>query len=181
MRRTEEGFSLVEVMVVSAITLLTVGVAAPTITSAVRSYGIDAAAQSVATTVRNARYLAVSRNVSLRVRFNCPVANQMRVVEITGTPAIDNAGNRCDTAAYPYPAPDLDPTTVPNNDGPVLSMARAMSFGGTTDFTISTIGRITPVAGALPTTIAVGDSYAIRNLTVSGSGQVTLSQGTYAR
>ncbi len=103
----------------------------------------------------------------------------MRVIEVTGNGGIDNAGNRCDTTAYPYPDPD--PAVLPNNDGPVVTMTPEMSFGGTRDFSISTIGRITPLVGAVPITIAVGDSYAVKNLTVSGSGQVMLSTGSYAR
>jgi Tfp pilus assembly protein FimT len=175
MRRYERGFSIAEVMIVSAITMVTVGIAAPTITSAVRSYGIEAAGQSVATTVRNARYRAVTKNVTLRVRFNCPAANQMRVIEVTGNGAIDDAANRCDTTAFPYPDPD--PAVLPNNDGPVVTMTRCPWRDE--DFSISNQPDHTACRRSANHD-SVGDSYAVKNLTVSGSGQVMLSTGSYA-
>ena len=116
MRRNEAGFSLAEVMVVSAITMLTVGVAAPTITSGLRAYSLNTAAQTVASTVRSARFQAVTKNRTFRVRFNCPAANQMRVVEVVNNPAIDNAADRCSLNSYPYPDPN--PAVLPNGDGP---------------------------------------------------------------
>ena len=178
-RVRESGFSLNEVMVVAAITMLTVGVAAPTITSAVRTGAIDGAAQTLAMTVRNARYQAVTRNVTLRVRFNCPAANQLRVVEVTGNAGIDSASDRCSLDTYPYP--DASPGVAPNNDGPVVTMPRDMALGLTQDFTINTSGRVNAVSGALPVRLEVGDAHALRSISITGGGQVSVSSGMYAR
>ena len=122
MRKHEAGFSIVEVVVVAAVTMITVGLAAPSITGAIETYQFNSDVQNVAATIRSARFKAVASNVSMRVRFNCPSTGQMRIVEVTGNAAIDNAADRCDLGAYPYP--DTDASTAPNNDGPVLRWAR---------------------------------------------------------
>jgi prepilin-type N-terminal cleavage/methylation domain-containing protein len=188
MRTAEAGFSLPEVMIVLAITMVMGAIAVPSITTALRDSEVSSAVQSVASTVRNARYQAVTRNVRLRVRFNCPAAGLTRIVEVTGDATIDNAANRCNTTAYPYPAADQDPATLPNSDGPLVFMPQQITFGAVQDLEISTIGRITPltgcpacVAAAPPATVAVGNAHQEKRLTVSGSGQVEVSETVYAR
>ncbi len=74
--------------------------------------------RSVERELQSARLKAVSSNRRLRVRLNCPSAGSYRIVEVLGT-AADTAANRCMYSAYPYPAPDTDPITVPNLDGPI--------------------------------------------------------------
>jgi Tfp pilus assembly protein FimT len=188
MRPTEAGFSLIEVTMVSAIAMVMVAIAVPSIATALRQAELKNAVDTVTTTVRNARHQAVTRNVRLRVRFDCPGARQMRVVEVTGNAGIDNAANRCDATAYPYPAPDQDRATLPNSDGPIVNIARQVSFVSVQDLEISTIGRITPLTGcpscvavAPPATLSLGDAYQEKRLTVTGSGQVTASGASYAR
>ena len=120
MRKHEAGFSIVEVVVVAAVTMITVGLAAPSITAAIDTYQFNNDVQSVASTIRSARFTAVASNVRMQVRFNCPATGQMRVVEVTGNAGIDTAGDRCDLNAYPYPDPDA--SVAPDNDGPVVQM-----------------------------------------------------------
>ena len=59
----------------------------------------------------------------MRVMFNCPTAQQYRMVELIGTPltpaAADGVVGRCSTSTYPFPAPDNNPISRPNNDGPL--------------------------------------------------------------
>ena len=68
----------------------------------------------------------------MRVRFNCPAAGRYRVVELIGTPSVptaaDDAANRCDPAIYPFPAPDNNPLTLPNLDGPVRFLPQGATF-----------------------------------------------------
>jgi ABC-type uncharacterized transport system permease subunit len=42
--------------------------------------------------------------------------------------AIDNAGDRCDEARYPYPSPDDGDFTTPSADGPVMYLADGTAF-----------------------------------------------------
>jgi type II secretory pathway pseudopilin PulG len=182
-RKTEAGFTLIDIVATTGLIALAVGVAAPTISTGLRMYTLNSAAQSVTATVRNARFQAVTQNRTLRVMFNCPAANQMRVVEVVGNPAIDTAANRCDTTAYPYPDPD--PAVLPNADGPVLTMSTAQ-LGGQFDLQVSPLGRITPLVGcpacvtsAPPATVVVADSHQEKRIVVAASGQVTLSTRSY--
>ena len=69
MSSRESGFTLIEVVVVSAVAMITIGLAAPTLTGAMQHYQFNTDVQQLASTVRNARYKAVSTNSTMRVRF----------------------------------------------------------------------------------------------------------------
>ena len=189
MRKHEAGFSMIEVTVVAAITMMTIGLAAPSITTAIDAYKFNSDVQAVAATIRTARYTAVASNVTMRVRFNCPTTGQMRIVEVTGNAGIDNAGNRCSLDAYPYP--DTDAANAPNNDGPVLSMGESSDFGsGIPSVQIGVTGRVTPLSGcpacatsAPPALIYVEDNRTDtrRLITVTASGSTTIGRNASAR
>jgi Tfp pilus assembly protein FimT len=186
MRKQDAGFSLIEALVVASVAMVTVGIAAPSITAAIDTYKFNSDVQNVAATIRAARLQAVSANVTLRVRFNCPTAGKMRVVEVTGDATIDNSTSRCSLTAYPYPAPDADVTTKPNHDGPVVEMGSTIHFpDATRSLQISTAGRMVPLTGcptcstaAPPTTLRVQDynTDTARTITVSATGGITLSR-----
>jgi type II secretory pathway pseudopilin PulG len=182
MKKHEAGFSMIEVTVVAAVTMITVGLAAPSILTAIDTYKFNSDVQAVAATIRSARYKAVASNVAMRVRFNCPTTGQMRVVEVLGT-AADSAADRCDLAAYPYPDPDA--ATAPNNDGPVLSMGESSDFAGSIpSLQIDIAGRVSPLTGcpacagaATPAQLYVVDdrTNTQRLITVAASGSTTVS------
>lgn len=189
MRKHEAGFSVVEVVVVAAVTMITVGLAAPSITGAIETYQFNSDVQNVAATIRSARFTAVASNVRMRVRFNCPSTGQMRIVEVTGDAAIDTATDRCDLSAYPYPDPDAD--EAPNNDGPVLQMSSSTDLpASTSGLEISTAGRVVPLtscpacsAASPPAQLAIGDdrSDTTRRITVTATGGTTVSRYGTAR
>jgi type II secretory pathway pseudopilin PulG len=182
MRKDDAGFTMIEVVVVATVTMITVGLAAPSITKAIDTYKFNSDVQAVAATIRSARYKAVASNVALRVRFNCPATGQMRVVEVLGN-AADSAADRCDLDAYPYP--DADPATAPNNDGPVLSMGESSDFAGTIpSLEITVAGRVSPLtgcpacaAGAPPALLDIEDDRTDtrRRITVTTSGGTTIA------
>ena len=76
---------------------------------AIKDYGeavaLGQAQRMVASELQQARMKSVTTNRVMRVRFNCPVAKQFRVVELIGTSAIpvgaDTASNRCSDTVYP--------------------------------------------------------------------------------
>jgi type II secretory pathway pseudopilin PulG len=184
MRKHEAGFSVIEVTVVAGVAMITMGLAAPSIITAIDSYKFNSEVQTVAATIRSARYKAVSNNVTLRLRFNCPATGQMRVVEWTSDPTIDDATDRCDTTAYPYPDPDA--STAPNNDGPVIQMSSAVDLPTTVHgLEISTAGRIQPLTGcpscsvgSPPAVLVMGDDRTStdRNITVTATGGTTIAR-----
>ena len=184
MREHEAGFSIVEVVVVAAVTMITVGLAAPSITGAIETYQFNSDVQSVAATIRSARFTAVASNKSMRVRFNCPATGQMRVVEVTGNTAIDQASDRCSLSSYPYP--DTDANTAPNNDGPILEMGSSTDLPTTVaGLEISTSGRVVPLTGcpacstaSPPAVLTMGDERSDTNrlITVTATGGTTVSR-----
>jgi len=121
------GFTLMELLLTAAIAATLMAIAVPIFGDLTESSRLNTATRDVERELQTARLKAVSANTTLRVRINCPAAGQVRIVEWIGSPAIDDAGNRCNDVAYPYPAPDTDILTEPNNDGPI----RRVAFGTT--------------------------------------------------
>lgn len=173
------GFTLVEALIVSGVVAILAAAAAPSIGSSIRLYALNSSAQTVASTIRSARYSAVSKNRTVRVRFNCPAANQFRVVEVVGITAADSAADRCSETTYPYPDPDS--AVAPNLDGPVVLLPSDAQFGALQDLEIDATGRVTPQTGcpacvtaASPATVVVSNGSQTRTLTISANGQVLL-------
>ena len=145
------------------------------------------AARQVERELQSARVTAVSANQPVRVMFNCPSAGQYRVVELIGTPAVPAAGDdvigRCSQVTYPFPAPDNNPITRPNNDGPLRRIASAVTI--TTSTTIefwpdgtahANTGGINPWPPiATPgTNIVLTRAGKTRSILVNGIGKVQL-------
>ena len=177
--RHQRGFTLLETLLVCGLAATIMAIAVPTALGFMRAYALNTTMNTISSEIRGARYAAVSKNRTVRVRFNCPAANQFRIVEVTGTPAIDNDPNRCSEAVYPYPDPN--PAAAPNLDGPIRRLPEGAQFGALRDLEINTTGRVTPltgcptcVAGAPPTTIVMSNTYDTRTITVSTGGQVLL-------
>lgn len=107
-------------------------IAVPTVQRIGDSIALGQAQRLVQSTLQQARLKSVTSNRIIRVRFNCPVAGQFRMVELIGTPRIpapqDTAANRCSGTAYPFPAADANPLTLPNHDGPIRTMNSAVTF-----------------------------------------------------
>lgn len=178
-RNDARGFSLTELLVVCAVAGVVAATAIPAAQSQMRVWALNSSIQSVGAEIRSARFSAVSKNRTLRVRFNCPAANQFRIVEVVGIAAVDNAADRCDPAAYPFPDPN--PAAAPNLDGPVVTLVRDAVFGAVQDLEIGTTGRVTPLTGcptcttgAPPAALVVGNGYGTKTITVTASGQVLL-------
>ena len=96
------------------------------------------AARQVERELQSARMTAVSANHPVRVMFNCPATGEFRMVELIGTPAVPAAADgvigRCSQSTYPFPAPDNNPITRPNNDGPLRMLGDLVTI--TTSTTI---------------------------------------------
>ncbi len=75
--KSEAGFTLTEMLVVTAVIAILAGMAAPTILGAVRLFALNSTLQAVGATIRGARYTAVTKNRTMRVRFNCPAVDQV--------------------------------------------------------------------------------------------------------
>ena len=145
------------------------------------------AARQVERELQSARMTAVSANHPVRVMFDCPVVGQYRMVELIGTPAVpaaaDGVVGRCSDSTYPFPAPDNNPITRPNNDGPLRRLGALVTF--TTATTIefwpdgsahTNTGGINPwpPIASTGTNIILTRSGKTRSILVNGIGKVQL-------
>jgi Tfp pilus assembly protein FimT len=119
---------MVVVSMLGIITAITV----PSLTATLDGMRLGQEARTVERELQVAKGRAVGKGRVMRIRFNCPAAGEYRITELIGTvstPApFDTAANRCDPVAYPSPAADNDPVTLPNLDGPVRYLESSVAF-----------------------------------------------------
>jgi len=184
-----DGFTLVDMLLVTAFMAIIMATAVPTLRNVGDSIRLGAGAREVERELQTARLKAVTTNSVMRLRFNCPVAGQYRMVELMAAPGAplagpDAAADRCTDTAYPYPAADLSPITVPNHDGPVRRLHPDLSFGAFKTLEFWPDGTVRaddgtgerpwkPIAGA-GTAITVVKGANVKTITVNGLGKITL-------
>ena len=151
--RHASGFTLIELMLVVALTSVLGAIAIPSIQGATQLYSLNTSTQSVTSAVRAARYLAISRNTTVRVRFNSPLTSQFTVVDTAGAVL-----------------------------GPVMTLAPGVTFGAFKDLQVDASGRVVTltncpncVTGVAPGSIAVSNSGRTRLVTVTANGQISTS------
>src|SRR5215204_6568531 len=133
---TAAGFTLVDMLATLAILGTVSAMAVPQVVDAVDSMRLGMSLRDVERELQFARLKSVSTNRPMRVRFDCPSAGKLRVVELIGTPAAPDANdsdavlNRCSETAYPYNPTGADQSrlTRPNNDGPVRTLYQGTTF-----------------------------------------------------
>ena len=142
-----DGFTLVELMLVVGLIAVLAAATAPSIAAGMRRMTLTTASQQVASTIRTARYQAVGRNTTLRVRFDYPAAGQYQILD--GSDA---------------------------GVGPVKPLLQGATFSAVSgDIEIDSQGRVTALSGTLPATIELtGPDADTRTISVSRSGRVEL-------
>ena len=170
--RNSRGFTVVEVLLVATIAAVLAAVSMPMALSAMERYRLNGAARELSNEIAAMRLEAVTKNRTMRLRLNCPVAGMYRAVEWTGVAGIDGAANRCLITAYPFP--DTDPANAPNADGRPRMLPQGITFGAIQEIQITTLGRITAVTGALPAQIEVSDGTNTRSVRITAAGQVQI-------
>ena len=183
------GVSLVDIMVaVSVMAIISAG-ALPALMNVADGMKLGQGQRDVYQEMQTARLVAVASNRPMRLRFNCPAADQFRLTELIGTPSKpdvnDTAADRCSDVKWRYPANDNDPTSRPNHDGPVRYLPNKVSFGGTATLEFWPDGTIhKQVAGELPwkqvdlngTSITVTRGTTVKTISVNGLGKIQLIQ-----
>lgn len=183
----ERGFSLIEVLMVSAVVVIIAGMGVPLLTSTTDAIRLGEAARQVERELQTARLTAVSANQPIRVRFNCHAVGEYRMVELIGTPttpaAADSAVDRCAMTSYPFPAADKNPLTRPNNDGPLRRLDASVTFQQSTTIEFWPDGSAHmstgstnpwPVIASPGTNIILARSGITRTVVVNSIGKVQL-------
>ncbi len=183
------GFTLVDVLATIAIIATMAAMATPQMVDGVDRMRLGMTIRDVERELQFARLKSVSTNRPMRIRFNCPVAGQFRVVELIGTPRIpaaaDGAANRCDESLYPYrpTGGDNSRLTRPNNDGALRRLQPQATFTAmpTLEFwpdgsvhADGGVGSPWPPLTAAGATIMVSRKGKTRNITVNTLGKIKL-------
>lgn len=185
--QTESGFSLIELLMVVALVGIVSVIGMPLLGQIAGSIELGEAARQVERELQSARMAAVAANQPVRVMFNCPVAGQYRLVELIGTPAVpagaDGVVGRCSTTTYPFPAPDNNPITRPNNDGPLRTIKSTVTLttvttiefwpDGTAHTNSGLVNPWPPIASP-GTNIVLTRSGKTRSILVNGIGKIQL-------
>ncbi|HSL20042.1 MAG TPA: GspH/FimT family protein [Vicinamibacterales bacterium] len=178
--RTDRGFSLVELVAVVAVAAVFAAIAIPQLQDMASALRLGQATRELERELHSARLKAVATNRRVRVRVNCPGAGFFRMVEYLGSVA-DNAGTRCTNTAYPYPANDTDPLTLPNHDGPVRVLyngvtVTTLNFEFRPDgraWTVDSAGAVTPVPPG-GTALTVTYKTRTKRITVNALGKIAI-------
>jgi type II secretory pathway pseudopilin PulG len=185
----QAGFTVVDILVVTAIIGIVAAIAMPSMNSAADRMRLGQAARNVEREMQTAKQRAIGNNRPMRVRFNCPAAGQFRIVELIGTSsapaAADSAADRCSEATYPFPAADNNPLTHPNLDGPIRRIDETVTFSasqtiefwpdGTAHYD-NALGSPWPMIPPAGITISLARYNSTTNITVNGLGKITLPQ-----
>ena len=175
---------MIDLVAVMAMIGVLAAIAVPAMQRISDAIALGEAQRLVRSTLQQARLKSVTSNRNIRVRFNCPVPGQMRIVELIGTPMVpapqDTAANRCNDTVYPFPG-DTNPLTLPNNDGPIQTIHRSVSFGATqtiefrptgTAWAVNTDGTSTaPLAGDGVSVSVTKGSFS-KEVTINALGKV---------
>jgi hypothetical protein len=97
------------------------------------------------------------------VVFNCPSANQLRGLVMTGDPAVDDGASRC--------------SETQEGDTGVIELPTSVTYDSDSAIYLQVSGRgvFTASGAAIPLTLSVNYGSSTRTLTVSATGQISFS------
>lgn len=181
--RRQAGFTLVELMLVLAGATTLAALALPQFNNFLESQRARNAARLVERELQVARLKAVGTSRALRVRFNCPAAGQLRILEVTGVAATDNSTSRCNPATFPSPGPQDTLKSTPSLDSPVIYLPKGTTVAGPAlNYEFSPAGNVYSVSASNVVTAVTGDvtltvtrgSYS-KTVTMNALGRVRLN------
>jgi Tfp pilus assembly protein FimT len=185
---SDAGYSLIDVIITVAVIGVLAGVAVPSVANLGERMKLGQGQREVERELQTARLKAVTANRRMRVRFNCPVAGQYRLVEVIGS-AQDDAADRCSEVAFPAVPPDNNPLTRPNNDGPIRRLPKDVSFGAATSLEFSPQGTVkyqdgvsyldVPDPAGTAVTLTKTRSSDVAKITVNRLGKIQLVELPY--
>jgi type IV fimbrial biogenesis protein FimT len=158
--QSSRGFTLIELLIVLSMIGILSAIGLPVLMNSSTRNGVWTASEQIASQVRQARLKAITRNNRFRVMFNCPAANQYRVLVVDGT--INNADRCLQTLQH-----DSGIYTMPDN----------VAFGAVPALEVNGRGQYSlPGGGVMPLTVNVQyRNTHLRTFTVSITGQITFA------
>jgi prepilin-type N-terminal cleavage/methylation domain-containing protein len=160
----ERGYTLIEVLVVVGLIGIVSAISVPVFLESNARSSIWTGSERVGAIIRQTRLKAISQNATYRVVFNCPAANQLRGLVMTGDADVDDSPSRCsetqigDTGVIELPTS----VTYDSNDADYLQVTGRGVFSAS--------------GAAIPLTIDVNYGASTRTLTVSKTGQISFSE-----
>ena len=185
------GFTLVDTLATLAVFCTIAVTAMPVMRDAIDNMRLGMSLRDVERELQFARLKSVATNRPMRVRFDCPAAGQLRVVELIGTPrtpvAADIALNRCDETVYPYRPTGADTSrlTRPNNDGPIRRMQAGTTFTAVQTLEFRPDGTVHadagagnpwPVVGPAGATLTLSRKGKTKNIKVNALGKIQMDR-----
>lgn len=184
-----KGFSIIDMIASVAVIATVSAIAVPQVSTALDSMRLGMSLRDVERELQFARLKSVATNRPMRIRFDCPAAAQIRVVEVIGTSAapdandLDSVTNRCSETTYPYRPTGADSSrlTRPNNDGAVRRMYEGTTFTAKQTLEFWPDGTVhTACQAACDTsgtkigtvTLTLSRKSKTKNITVNGLGKI---------
>jgi Tfp pilus assembly protein FimT len=181
--RSDRGFSLIEVLAITAVIAVVGAISVPAFLNIVDGMRLGTSARELERQLQDARLKAVSTNRRIRLRTNCPVTGQYRMVQVLGSVTTvdtrDVAVSRCSETTYPFNASNQNPVTK-LQDGPVQRLYQGVTVGTVSvEFTGDGQAYSVDTAGvrsvlATPLTITLTRNSKTRGITVNGLGKIQL-------
>jgi prepilin-type N-terminal cleavage/methylation domain-containing protein len=158
---SHRGFTALELVVSMAVVSIMTGIAIPLVQESTARNSVWTATEMIGTQIRQARLKATSRNMSFRVRFDCPAVGQVRILVVTGDNTIDGAVDRC--------------SQYLEHDSGVFQMPSAVTYTANLPvLQVTSRGTYSAIGGAVP--LAINVTYAgrtTRGMVVSATGQIS--------
>jgi len=164
--RSERGYTLFEVLIVVALIGILTAISVPVFLESNARSNLWTGAEQLGAAVRSARLKAISQNTPYRVVFNCPAANEVRVLALQNDPDIDDTADFATRCGQTF---EGDSGTIE------LPTGVAYDAGDATALEINGRGVFSSIGGAIPLVVPVSHGAATRTLTISGTGQITFT------
>jgi len=163
-RHSSSGFSLIEVLMVIAISLVLAGIAIPGFMNALKSYNQSATVSAVTGAIESTRFLAIMRGYPYQMVFTASTLSFEVYNEIP--PAT--------TFSVVVPAQGSAITPLPNAGGVAMHGAATFTYTFCPNGTV--FGAATACPGsAMPPSMQISNSVKSNTITVSGVGNVSTS------
>lgn len=164
--RSESGYTLFEVLIVVGMIGIITAISVPVFIESNARNNLWTGAEQIGSTIRSARFRAISQNTNYRVVFNCPNANELRALILTGDAAVDDPDNidaRCND--------DYE------GDSGIIELPTGVAYDsdGADFLEVNGRGTFSSSGAAIPLTVTVTHGAATRLLTISLTGQITFT------